>query len=99
MPNIPMWKLLAASGPLIFATATAPLRAEEFPWCVQVDAFTKNCAFTTYNECVGVAKNADARCIRNPNFQPAAAATPAKPVPAKPAPAKPVAGKASNEPR
>jgi len=92
MPNIPMRKLLAASGALIFAAAAAPLRAQEFPWCVQVDAFTKNCAFTNYNDCVAVAKNADAKCIRNPNFQAAAAPTQAKPVAAKPA-----SGKASTK--
>ena len=88
-----MWKLLALSGALILATATAPLRSEELPWCVQVDAFTKNCAFANYNECVGVAKNADAKCIRNPNFQPAAIAAPAKPVSPKPVSAKPTSAK------
>jgi hypothetical protein len=55
------------------------------PWCVELDVFTKNCAFASYNECNAVANNATGpatgtgRCIRNPNYQPpAAAAKPSK---------------------
>ena len=36
-----------------------------------------------YNECVAIAKNADAKCIHNPNFQPAAVAAPSKAAPGK----------------
>ena len=79
-----MWRLFAVFGVLIFAAAIAPLRAEEFPWCVKMDVFTKNCAFTNYNDCAAIAKNADATCIRNPNYQaPAAAAAHPKPAAGK----------------
>ena len=42
----------------MFAAAAAPLDAQELPWCVKLDVFTKNCAFAKYDECVAVAKNA-----------------------------------------
>ena len=83
-----MGKMLAACAALLLGTA--PLAAEEFPWCVKLDAFTKNCAFANYNDCVATAANATSpatgvgRCIRNPNYQaPAAAAARAKPAPAR----------------
>ena len=85
-----MGKLIAASAVLILAAGIAALHAEEFPWCVKMDVFTKNCAFASYNDCVAIAKNAAAICIRNPNFHPdAAAATNPKAAP----------GKASNKQR
>jgi hypothetical protein len=49
-----------------------------------MDVFTKNCAFTGYDECTTIAKNSNGRCIRNPKYeQPAAAATHTKPAAAK----------------
>jgi hypothetical protein len=90
-----MWKLLAASGALICAAGIAPLHSEELPWCVKMDVFTRNCAFASYDECVAVARNADASCIRNPNYQPPAAAA-ARP---KAAADKAAAGKASQPQR
>ena len=82
-----MGKILAASAALLFSAAQ--LAAEEFLWCVKLDAFTQNCAFANYNECTVVAHNATSpatgvgRCIRNPNYQPPAAAARAKPAPAE----------------
>ena len=67
-----MGRLFAASGALILAAGLAQARAEEFPWCVKMDVFTKNCAFSSYNECAAIAKNADATCIRNPDYTPPA---------------------------
>ena len=84
-----MWKWFAACSVLTIA-ATAPLGAEELPWCVKLDVFTKNCAFASYDECAVVAKNATSpatgvgQCIRNPDYQPPASAS-ARP---KPAPGK-----------
>ena len=88
-----MGKILAVGAALLLSAA--PLAAEEFPWCVKLDAFTQNCAFANYNECVAMAASATTpatgvgRCVRNPNYQPPAAAA-ARPKPAsnKPAPAK-----------
>ena len=86
-----MGRLLAMSGVLILAAGLTQARAEEeFPWCVKMDAFTKNCAFSNYNECTLVAKNADATCIRNPDYTPPAV-TAAKP--------KSAAGKVAQPPR
>jgi hypothetical protein len=65
------WSLLCG---VVLAASTTPLHAEEFPWCVEVDAFTKNCAFTSRDECVAVARNVsspatgEGRCIANPNY-------------------------------
>jgi len=83
-----MGKLVTVCAALLLSAA--PLAAQEFPWCVKLDAFTQNCAFADYNECVATAANATSpatgvgRCVRNPNYQP--------PVPTvgrvKPAPAK-----------
>ena len=83
-----MGKILAGCAALWLGVA--PVSAEEFPWCVKLDAFTQNCAFSNYNECVAMAASATTpatgvgRCVRNPNYQP--------PVPTvgrvKPAPAK-----------
>jgi hypothetical protein len=83
-----MAKILAVGAALLLGAA--PLSAEEFPWCVKLDAFTKNCAFANYNNCVATAANATSpatgvgQCIRNPNYQPpAAAASRPNPAPAK----------------
>ena len=83
-----MGKILAASAALLLSAA--PLAAEEFAWCVKLDAFTQNCAFANYSDCAAVATNATSpatgvgRCIRNPNYQPTAAAAPRpKTAPAK----------------
>ena len=69
-----MGKLIAVSAVLILAAGLAPLRAEEFPWCVKMDVFTRNCAFMDYNECATIAKNAEAICIHNPDYKPPVAA-------------------------
>jgi hypothetical protein len=80
-----MWKLLTACGALMVAAAT-PLGAQELPWCVKLDVFTKNCAFASYDECVAVAQNATSpatgvgQCIRNPDYQAPASAS-ARPKP------------------
>jgi hypothetical protein len=74
-----------AAATLIVVTSAVPLWAEEMPWCVELDVFTKNCAFASHDECVAVANNAASpatgigRCIRNPNYQPLQAAARAKP--------------------
>ena len=66
--------LAALAG--IFMLFSGPLVAEEFPWCVEADVFTKNCAFASRVECLAVAKNlaspatGPGRCIANPNYQP-----------------------------
>jgi len=79
-----MWKLLTACG--VLTIAAAPLGAEELPWCVKLDVFTKNCAFASYDECVAVAKNATSpatgvgQCVRNPDYQAPASAS-ARPKP------------------
>lgn len=79
-----MGRWLAAFGILTLMAGVTPLRAEEFPWCVEMDVFTKNCAFTAYDECATSAKNANGRCIRNPKYEPpAATATHTKPAAAK----------------
>jgi len=74
---------LVASAVLVLTSA--PLRSEEMPWCVELDVFTKNCAFASHDECLAVATNARgpatgaSRCIRNPNYQePAAGAAKAR---------------------
>ena len=77
-----MRKLTALSGVFLLAAGLAPLRAEEFPWCVKMDVFTKNCAFTDYNECATIARDAEAVCIHNPDYKPPVAAT-AQPKPRK----------------
>jgi hypothetical protein len=67
-------KWLAVVGGMFLASSVTSVCAEDFPWCVQVDVFTKNCAFTTRDECMAVAKNVsspatgEGRCIANPNY-------------------------------
>jgi hypothetical protein len=84
-----MGRLLGTCALLLLSAMQ--LAAEEFPWCVKLDAFTKNCAFANYNECVAMAASATTpatgvgQCIRNPNYQPPATAAAGRP---KPAPAK-----------
>ena len=85
-----MRKSLAVLCVAMFGAATAPLDAQELPWCVKLDVFTKNCAFADYNECMTVAKNATSlatgvgECIRNPDYRPPApTAAHAKPAPGK----------------
>ncbi len=84
-----MGKMLAAVAVLLLSAG--PVTADEFPWCVKLDAFTKNCAFANYNDCVATANNATSpatgvgQCVRNPNYQPPATAAAVRP---KPEPAK-----------
>lgn len=84
-----MSRLFAVAAVLIVAVEIAPLRSEELPWCVELDVFTKNCTFASYDECAAVAKNATSpatgtgRCIRNPSYQPPQATSHGKPAPAK----------------
>jgi hypothetical protein len=69
---------------LLMATAgSALLRAEELPWCVELDVFTKNCAFTNYDACATVARNGGGRCIGNPQYKPPAAAARSRTSPMK----------------
>ncbi len=95
-----MGKNLAVCAALLLSAA--PLAAEEFPWCVKLDAFTQNCAFAKYDDCAAVANSAAniatgvGRCVRNPNYQPAAAAASARP---KPAPAKTASPQPANPQR
>ncbi len=81
-------KLVAVAGVLL-ATGVGPVHGEEMPWCVELDVFTKNCAFATRDECQAVAANAaspatgQGRCIRNPNYRAPAAAVHGKSAPIK----------------
>jgi hypothetical protein len=69
--DFPMGRLIAALSVLFAVAGHSPLHAEEFPWCTEFDAFTRNCAFTSYDECVAVAKTAGVTCVRNANYRPA----------------------------
>jgi hypothetical protein len=100
-----MGKALAACAALLLSAAS--LAAEEFQWCVKLDAFTQNCAFTNYNDCVATAASATTpatgvgRCVQNPSYQPPTAAASARPKPAsaKPAPAKTASPQPANPQR
>jgi Protein of unknown function (DUF3551) len=77
------------AGLAVLMLAAAPLQAQEQPWCVRLDTFTKNCDFATYNDCMAVASTATgpatgaSSCIRNPDYKAPAvrekSAKPAKP--------------------
>ena len=91
-------KWLAAACGMLLAFSVTPLRAEDFPWCVVVDVFTKNCAFASRDECIAVAKNVsspatgEGRCIANPNYvAPPAPAKSARAASSKASAAKPPA--------
>jgi hypothetical protein len=77
---------------VVLMLGTAILHAQESPWCVRLDAFTKNCDFATYNDCMAIAGTASrpatgaSSCVRNPDYKaPAVREKSAKP--AKTAPA------------
>jgi hypothetical protein len=80
-----MGKVLAAMVAVLLGAA--PLAAQEAPWCVKLDVFTRNCAFASHEECVAVARNAispatgPSSCIRNPQYRPPAAQ--ARPAPGR----------------
>lgn len=67
-------KRLAFAAVLLAVLGAVPAAAEDFPWCVEVDVFTRNCAFTSHDECTAVAKSVaspatgEGRCIANPNY-------------------------------
>ena len=92
---------------VLLLLSAAPVAAEEFPWCAKFDAFTQNCAFANYEACAAVANSganlatAVGRCVRNPNYQPPAAAATARPksAPAKSATAKTVSPQSANPQR
>jgi hypothetical protein len=81
--------LAVVFGALTLASATAPLGAQQLPWCVKLDVFTKNCGFAKYDECVAVANNATSpatgvgQCVRNPDYQPPTTTARPKPAPRK----------------
>jgi hypothetical protein len=91
-------KRLAVACGIFLVSGVGIIRAEDYPWCVQVDAFTKNCGFATRDECLAVAKNVsspatgEGRCVANPNYvAPPAPAKSAKAAPTKTSGAKPPA--------
>ena len=68
-----MGKWFAGVGVVfVVCTMTAqPLHAEDFPWCTELDPFTRNCTFATHEECAEVAKTISAMCVRNAKYHPA----------------------------
>jgi hypothetical protein len=61
--------ILAGIGVLLVAETT-PLHAEDFPWCTELDPFTRSCTFATYEECAEVARTISAMCVRNAKYHP-----------------------------
>jgi hypothetical protein len=79
-----MWRLVAGFAALMLMAG--PAAAQDGPWCVRLDAFTKNCEFATYNDCMVVASKANgpatgaSSCIHNADYKaPVAATKSAKP--------------------
>jgi hypothetical protein len=62
--------LALALGLAASVSGGTPVTAAEPPWCSEFDAFTKNCTYGSYDECAAAIRGFEARCIRNPNYQP-----------------------------
>jgi hypothetical protein len=44
-----------------------------YPWCVQyggISSSTRNCGFTSFNQCLATARGNGASCIPNPWYEP-----------------------------
>lgn len=55
--------IVAAWGLAAHAT---PARATEYPWCARYDAWSNNCGFTTFRQCLATISGAGGICERNP---------------------------------
>ena len=68
---------------LALAAMAGPLQAEERPWCIEFDPFTKTCDFSSQNQCAEVAKSVGATCVRNGRYHSAAEKSSLRAVPAR----------------
>jgi hypothetical protein len=51
---------------LSLAVQATPARAAEYPWCARYDAWSYNCGFTTFQQCLATISGAGGICERNP---------------------------------
>jgi len=70
-----MRSLLAVALALVAGTLAA--RGQDAQWCMEIDPYTRSCAFSSYQQCSEAAKVASAIyrpiCARNAQYQPPAA--------------------------
>lgn len=74
-----MRSVFAAGGALAIAlvAGTSAARSQDAQWCMELDPYTRSCAFPSYQQCAEAAKDAAAMyrpiCTRNAQYQPPAA--------------------------
>jgi hypothetical protein len=68
------WLVLTGTIALTFVAEVRPSAAMViYPWCVQyggISSTTKNCGFTSFQQCLATARGNGASCIPNPWYEP-----------------------------
>lgn len=60
-------RLLFAFGVLVAAIAMDGRPAKAQPWCAYYDAYTYNCGFYSFEQCLATISGAGGVCRRNPH--------------------------------
>ena len=59
--------ILAITATALSLTAHAtPAQAREYPWCARYDAWTMNCGFATFQQCLATISGVGGLCTPNP---------------------------------
>jgi hypothetical protein len=59
-------RLIFALGVLLVVTAFDVSGAKAQPWCAYYDAYTYNCGFYTFEQCLATISGVGGACRRNP---------------------------------
>jgi hypothetical protein len=59
-------RLLVMLSVLLFGTATHVPPAKAAPWCAYYDAYTYNCGFYSFEQCLATISGVGGACRRNP---------------------------------
>jgi hypothetical protein len=59
-------RLLLTLGVLLFAAGMDTRAARAQPWCAYYDAYTYNCGFYTFEQCLATVSGVGGVCRRNP---------------------------------
>lgn len=54
----------------LLSSVSTRARADELPWCTELDPFTRYCVYASQHDCLAAAKDVKAFCVHNPRYQP-----------------------------
>jgi hypothetical protein len=66
MRTATIFAVIVAAMSLSTHTTPARAQAREYPWCARYDAWSYNCGFATFQQCLATISGAGGICERNP---------------------------------